>query len=120
MTGAIRGNSKSPGICSKRALAGEACVSSQVLAELTTVLIHKASPRADPGSVIAVAVQAHAKYNLHFYDGLIVAAAERGSGARISSEDMNSGQKYFGVQGRATCKFCLPDLAYASGLRFGV
>lgn len=100
----------------KRALAGEACVSSQVLAELATVLLHKASPRADSGSVVAVldvlapiklitsgsdmvrrAVQAHAQYNLHFYDGLIVAAAERGGCSRILSEDMNSGQKYFGV-----------------------
>ncbi|MDQ2841766.1 MAG: PIN domain-containing protein [Acidobacteriota bacterium] len=100
----------------KRALAGEACVSSQVLAELATILLHKTSPRADPGNVIAVldvlapiklitsdgdmvrrAVQAHSQYGMHFYDGMIAAAAERGGCARILSEDMNSGQKYFGV-----------------------
>ncbi|MDQ2773418.1 MAG: PIN domain-containing protein [Acidobacteriota bacterium] len=100
----------------KRALAGESLVSSQVFAELATVLLHKTSPRADPGNVIAVldvlapikqitsdgdmvrrAVQAHAQYGLHFYDGMIVAAAERGGCTRILSEDMNSGQKYFGV-----------------------
>jgi predicted nucleic acid-binding protein len=100
----------------KRALTGGACVSSQVLAELATVLLHKTSPRADPANVVAVldvlapirlipadgdmvrrAVQAHSQYGIHFYDGMIVAAAERGGCARILSEDMNGGQKYFGV-----------------------
>ena len=34
---------------------------------------------------------------LRFYDGMIVAAAERGGCGRIWSEDFNPGQKYFGV-----------------------
>ena len=38
-----------------------------------------------------------AKYGLHFYDGMIVAAAERGGCGRIWSEDLNPGHKYFGV-----------------------
>ena len=42
-------------------------------------------------------VEAHAIYGLHFYDGMIVAAAERGGCKRIWSEDLNSGQKYFGI-----------------------
>ena len=43
------------------------------------------------------AVEAHAKYGLHFYDGMIVSAAERGGCGRIWSEDLNAGQEYFGV-----------------------
>jgi predicted nucleic acid-binding protein len=42
-------------------------------------------------------VEARAAYGLHFYDGMIVAAAERGGCERIWSEDLNAGQKYFGV-----------------------
>ena len=33
----------------------------------------------------------------HFYDGMIVAAAERGGCRRILSEDLNAGQKYFQI-----------------------
>ena len=43
------------------------------------------------------AIQAHARYGVHFYDGMVVAAAERGGCKRIWSEDLNSGQDYFGV-----------------------
>jgi len=43
------------------------------------------------------AVEAHAVYGIHFYDGTIVAAAERGGCETIWSEDLNAGQKYFGV-----------------------
>lgn len=32
-----------------------------------------------------------------FYDGMIVAAAERAGCKRILSEDFNTGQEYFGV-----------------------
>jgi predicted nucleic acid-binding protein len=40
----------------------------------------------------------HAHPNgLHFYDGMIVAAAQRAGCGRIWSEDFNPGQKYFGV-----------------------
>jgi predicted nucleic acid-binding protein len=42
-------------------------------------------------------VEAHAQFGVHFYDGLIIAAAERGGCARIFSEDLNAGQKYFGI-----------------------
>ena len=48
-------------------------------------------------SLVRRAIEAHSKYGIHFYDGMIVAAAERAGCARIWSEDLNAGQKYFGV-----------------------
>ena len=100
----------------RRALAGEIAASSQVLAEFAATLLHKIAPAAKPedllalldtlgpiklipldGDIVHQAVQAHSQYGLHFYDGMIVATAERGSCERIWSEDLNAGQKYFGV-----------------------
>jgi predicted nucleic acid-binding protein len=99
-----------------RALAGEIVASSQVLAEFAATLLHKLSPAARPAAVVSIldalapiplvptdgdtvrrAIQVRAEYGIHFYDGLIVAAAERGGCTRIWSEDLNSGQSYFGV-----------------------
>jgi len=100
----------------KRAVAGEIVASSQVLAEFATTLLHKLSPPARPEDVITIldtlspirlvaidgglirrAVEARATYGLHFGDCMIVAAAERGGCERLWSEDLNAGQKYFGV-----------------------
>jgi predicted nucleic acid-binding protein len=100
----------------RRAVAGEMVISTQVLAEFTATLLHKLSPAARPADVCAIldalgpiktivpdadsirrAVEAHAKYGVHFYDGMILAAAERGDCARILSEDLNAGQSYFGI-----------------------
>ena len=100
----------------RRALAGEMWISTQVLAEFAATLLHKLVPAAsvaDIGTlldalgpirlitpdaeVVRRSVEAHAAYGLHFYDAMIVAAAERAGCARIWSEDMNSGQTYFGV-----------------------
>ncbi len=100
----------------RKALAGDVLLSTQVLAEFATTLLHKLSPAARPADVIAAldalspirtifpdgevvrrAVEARAEYGLHFYDGMIVAAAERGGCSRIWSEDLNPGQKYFGI-----------------------
>jgi predicted nucleic acid-binding protein len=94
----------------------ELVVSTQVLAEFTTTLLHKLRPAALPADVLKAldalsflrvvspdarmvrrAVEAHARYGLHFYDGMIVAAAERAGCSRIWSEDLNPGQTYFGV-----------------------
>ena len=47
--------------------------------------------------VVRRAVESHAEYGLHFRDAMIVAAARRGGGGRILSEDLNPGQSYFGV-----------------------
>lgn len=100
----------------RRALTGDIVFSTQVLAEFSATLLHKVSPAVKPGEVAALldalgpiklvaldgdvvrrAVEARAKYGIHFYDGMILAAAERGGCTRIWSEDINSGQKYFGI-----------------------
>jgi predicted nucleic acid-binding protein len=101
----------------RRALAGDGVISSQVLAELSAVLLHRLSPPAPAKSVKALldvlspikliapdadlirrAVEAHEAYHVHFCDGMIIAAAERGGCARLLSEDLNPGQAYFGVK----------------------
>ncbi len=100
----------------RRAVAGEMVTSTQVLAEFAATLLHKLTPAARPedvtdvldalgpiktitpdGGVVRRAVEARARYGVHFWDGMIVAAAERGRCARIWSEDLNAGQEYFGV-----------------------
>jgi predicted nucleic acid-binding protein len=99
-----------------RALNGEMIISTQVLAELASTLLHKISPPTKPDEVdlildvlspikaitpdvdlIRRAVQARAQYGVHFYDGMILAAAERGRCRKIWSEDLNAGQIYFGA-----------------------
>jgi len=100
----------------RRALAGEIVISTQVLAEFAATLLHKISPAASPADVSAIldalapiklmppdadtvrrAVEAHAQYGVHFYDGMILAAAERSACRRILSEDLGAGQSYFGI-----------------------
>jgi predicted nucleic acid-binding protein len=49
------------------------------------------------GDIVRRAVDVRAEYGVHFYDGMIVAAAERGGCERIWSEDLKAGQKYFGI-----------------------
>jgi predicted nucleic acid-binding protein len=97
-----------------RAVTGEFIASVQVLAEFAATLLHKISVRPDDVNaildtlapiklvlpdhgIVRRAVEARARYGLHLYDGMIVAAAERAGCARIWSEDLNSGQKYFGI-----------------------
>ena len=101
----------------RRALQGDAIASTQVLAEFATTLLHKKIPPAPVEAVQAVldtlapislvlpdagivrrAVEAHEVYDIHFYDGMIVASAERAGCSRILSEDLNAGQTYFGVR----------------------
>lgn len=101
----------------RRALADEITASSQVLGEFAATLLHKVTPPAKwadlisildalgpihlvplDGDVVIRAVQAHAQYGLHFYDGLIVATAECGGCQKIWSEDLNANQKYFGIR----------------------
>ena len=100
----------------KSGIAGRAVISTQVLAEFASTLLHKISPRANADAVmkgldalaairtitpdselVRRAVEAHVSYGIHFYDGMIVAAAERAGCQQIWSEDLNGGQKYFGV-----------------------
>lgn len=98
------------------AVAGKFVISVQVLSEFASALLHKASPSATPDAVTDIldklspiklvvsdrelvrrAVEARAAYGIHFYGGMIVAAAERAGCERILSEDFNAGQEYFGV-----------------------
>jgi predicted nucleic acid-binding protein len=100
----------------RKAVLGQFIVSTQVFAELAAALLHKLSPPLRPEDVVALldtlspiklivpdegivrrAVETHASYGLHFYDGMIVAAAERAGCLMIWSEDLNAGQKYFGI-----------------------
>ena len=100
----------------RRAVAGDMVTSTQVLAEFAATLLHKLSPAVRPEDATAVldalgpirviapdgdtvrrAVEVRAEYGVHFFDGMIVAAAERGGCGRIWSEDLNAGQKYFGI-----------------------
>jgi len=97
-----------------RALSGEFIVSTQALAEFAVTLVHKVSARPEDvksildtltpiklilpdQGLVRRAVEARETYGLHFYDAMIVAAAERGGCARLWSDDLSPGQKYFGV-----------------------
>jgi predicted nucleic acid-binding protein len=99
----------------RRALAGEIVTSTQVLAEFAATLLHKLAARpkdvtdlldvlgpirlvVPDADLVRRAVEAHTTYGLHFYDGMIVAAADRAGCSRIWSEDLNSGQHYFNVE----------------------
>lgn len=101
----------------RKALDGEISISTQVLAEFASTFLHKLSPPVPASQVTSMldafssiplvapdnemirrAVEAHSSYGIHFYDGLIVAAAERSGATRIWSEDLNSNQTYFGIQ----------------------
>jgi predicted nucleic acid-binding protein len=91
-------------------------ISTQVLAEFAVTLLHKISPPPNADAVmngldamapirlvipdvelIRRAVEVRASYGIRFYDGMIVAAAERAGCGQIWSEDFNAGQKYFGI-----------------------
>lgn len=98
------------------ALTGHSVISAQVLAEFSATLLHKITPTMHPNELVVLldvfapikivpsdagmvrrAVEARAVYGIHFYDGMIVAAAEKAGCRRIWSEDLNSSQEYFGV-----------------------
>jgi predicted nucleic acid-binding protein len=101
----------------KKAVKGECVVSIQVLAEVAVTLLNKVSPPMSAEAVVEIldllgpiptiipdgdlvrrAVQACSEYGVHFYDGMILAAAERAGCRRVWSEDLNPGQEYFGVK----------------------
>ena len=101
----------------RKAILGSGLVSVQVLEEFAATFLHKISPRKRSDEVIAMldalsplnlvpldgetvrrAVEAQASYGIHFYDGMIVAAAARGRCTRILSEDLSVGQRYFDIE----------------------
>jgi predicted nucleic acid-binding protein len=98
------------------AFLGRSMISVQVLAEFSATLLHKVAVRRTAAEIALMldilspiklltpdadmvrrAVEAHAAYGIRFYDGMIIAAAERGGCEKIYSEDLNAEQKYFGV-----------------------
>jgi predicted nucleic acid-binding protein len=100
----------------RKALSGEIVASTQVLAEFAATLLHKLTPHVSPqdvgvlldalapiklvatdGDTVRRAVEAQAQHGVHFYEGMIVAAAERAGCKRIWSEDLNAGHRYFGI-----------------------
>lgn len=100
----------------RRAIAGECAISTQVLAEFTAILLYKVSPRVSPKDVALLlealspvisihpneamvkrAVEAQERYGIHFYDGMVVAAAEQTLCRRIYSDGRIAGRKYFGI-----------------------
>ena len=100
--------------CIRDAVDGHACTSTQVLNELASVLTTKRrlptrlvrqildviAPVPVIGtdaSVVRRALDACDRYGVHFYDGLVIAAAERAGAGRLLTEDLNHGQEYFGV-----------------------
>ncbi len=92
-------------------------VSVQVLQELATTLTKKI-PKTLPfdevieiisdlshwqtistdGALVIESLKIAARYKISTWDGLIIAAANRGNCKCIYSEDLNSGQKYSGVE----------------------
>lgn len=100
-----------------RAAQGGAVISVQVQSELASILLQKYSSMYSNQDVLGIldslkpipliapdaemvrrAVEAHGAFGIHFYDGMIVAAAERAGSKKIYSEDLNPGQKYFGIE----------------------
>ena len=100
----------------EEAIAGKHVISTHVLTEFAAAMLHKVTPRADPkllaealdvlapirliiadAEVVRRAITARTAYGLHFFDGMIVAAAERAGCDCILSEDFNTGQSYFGI-----------------------
>ncbi|MBV9074048.1 MAG: PIN domain-containing protein [Acidobacteria bacterium] len=100
----------------QRGIVGEVVTSTQVLAEFAATLLHKGNSPANPKEVLRIldalspiktiatdaqmvarAVEAKDAYAIHFYDAMIIAAAERCGASRIWSEDFNAGQQYFGA-----------------------
>jgi predicted nucleic acid-binding protein len=94
------------------ALSGEIVRSTEVLAELAAAFLHKLSPPASVSHITTIldalspirtiaadtemvrrAAEIRASCGIHFYDGMIVAAAEGSGATRIWSEDLNSGQE---------------------------
>ena len=99
-----------------QAIDGDLVISGQVLAEFASTLLHKMAPSMTPSGLVRIldalgpirtiatdagmvrrAVEAIGAYGLHFYDGLVIAAAERAGCETIWSEDFNAGQHYFGI-----------------------
>jgi predicted nucleic acid-binding protein len=99
----------------RKAVSGQVMASTQVLAEFAATMRRLTPPRrpqelcamldalgpmpvvVPDAGVVRRAVEATDRYGVTFWDGMIVAAAERGGCTRLLSEDFTAGQRYFGV-----------------------
>jgi predicted nucleic acid-binding protein len=101
----------------RRAIGEGFVVSSQVIAEFISTMLHQMSPPAlaeeilnaldvleeipavrPDAAMMRRAIEVQSRYRINFWDAMIVAAAERSGCARIWSEDLNGGQEYFGIK----------------------
>jgi predicted nucleic acid-binding protein len=101
----------------RKAVRTECVISVQVLSEICNTILRKLAvshsidllreildqlepvPTVSPDErTLRRAVDCRERYGLHFYDGMIIAAAERAGCKKIWSEDLNAGQEYFGVK----------------------
>lgn len=101
----------------RQAIEGKGLIAPHILGEFASVLLHRMKPAVRAGDVLTAldslagigvvaasaaivrrATEAHATYGVHFYDGLLIASAERASCSRIYTEDLSHGQHYFGVE----------------------
>jgi predicted nucleic acid-binding protein len=101
----------------RRAVRSECVISVQVLSEICSTILRKLTishsidllreildqlepvPTVSPDErTVRRAVDCRERYGLHFYDGMIIAAAERAGCKKVWSEDLNAGQEYFGVR----------------------
>jgi len=101
----------------RKAVRTECVISVQVLSEICTTILRKlainhsidllreildhlqAVPTVSPDEqTVRRAVDCCERYGLHFYDGMIIAAAGRAGCKKIWSEDLNAGQEYFGIK----------------------
>jgi predicted nucleic acid-binding protein len=101
----------------EQALAGEACISFQIVQEVLNVLSRRAdsSPRGgQPGDVLRdmlmplwrvmpslglyeQALSIQGRYGYSFYDSLVIAAALEAGCSRLLSEDLHDGQRIEGL-----------------------
>ena len=101
----------------RKAVRTECVISVQVLSEICNTILRKLAidhsidlvreildhlqpvPTVSPDErTVRRAVDCCERYGLHFYDGMIIAAAERAGCKKIWSEDLNAGQEYFGMK----------------------
>jgi predicted nucleic acid-binding protein len=59
-------------------------------------------------ALVLAAIENHRKFQLRYWDALIVAAAKQGGCAELLSEDLNDGQDYDGVRVRNPFKSSKP------------
>jgi predicted nucleic acid-binding protein len=101
----------------RRAVRTECVISVQVLSEISNTILSKLTvsnsidllreildqlepvPTVCPDErTVRRAVDCRERYGLDFFDGMIIAAAERAGCKTIWSEDLNAGEEYFGVK----------------------